>query len=49
MKLNSVFAAVGATLMFVSGAAGAQDTGSAFYEYTFLRDLPQSDSGEEAE
>ena len=28
---------------------GAQDTGSAFYEYTFLRDLPQSDSGEEAE
>ena len=29
MKLNSVFAAVGATLMFVSGAAGAQDTGSA--------------------
>lgn len=28
---------------------GTQDTGSAFYEYTFLRDLPQSDSGEEAE
>lgn len=28
---------------------GAQDTGSAFYEYTFLRDLPQSDSGEETE
>ena len=28
---------------------GAQDTGSAFYEYTFLRNLPQSDSGEETE
>lgn len=28
---------------------GAQDTGSVFYEYTYLRDMPQSDSGEEAE
>lgn len=28
---------------------GAQDTGSVFYEYTYLRDIPQSDSGEEAE
>ena len=27
----------------------AQDTGSVFYEYTYLRDMPQSDSGEEAE
>lgn len=28
---------------------GAQDTGSVFYEYNYLRDMPQSDSGEEAE
>lgn len=28
---------------------GAQDTGSVFYEYTYLRNMPQSDSGEEAE
>lgn len=28
---------------------GAQDTGSVFYEYTYLRDMTQSDSGEEAE
>lgn len=28
---------------------GAQDTGSVFYKYTYLRDMPQSDSGEEAE
>lgn len=28
---------------------GALDTGSVFYEYTYLRDMPQSDSGEEAE
>ncbi len=28
---------------------GAQDTGSVFYEYTYLRDMPQSDSGEETE
>lgn len=28
---------------------GAQDTGSVFYEYTYLRDMPQSDSEEEAE
>ena len=28
---------------------GAQDTDSVFYEYTYLRDMPQSDSGEEAE
>lgn len=28
---------------------GAQDTGSVFYEYTYLRDMPQSYSGEEAE
>mgnify|MGYP000828396544 FL=1 len=28
---------------------GVQDTGSVFYEYTYLRDMPQSDSGEETE